>query len=313
MEKLSIICPVYDEEEVIEEFYNSLSIVLRDLDKNYQSSILFVVDYSIDSSLQILKKLSVKDKNLKIITMTKNFGHQAALLAGIDYSKNADLIIMMDSDLQHPPKFIKKMIAEYENGYELVYTIRTYSKKTNFLKVFFSKYFYKILNLISNIDISVGEADFRLINKKIADIFRNDLREQSLFLRGLFKWIGFKKIALKYKADERMYGKSKYSYLKMISFAFAGIVSFSSKPLQLSIYIGFFLSCVALVLGIYHLVAFFIDSTMPRGFMTLAILITFYSGIQLLFLGVIGHYIGTIFNEVKKRPLYIIDEKINLE
>ena len=246
MQKLSIICPVYQEEEVLEEFYNSLSIDLRDLDKIYQSSILFVVGPSKDSSFQILKKLSIKDKNLKMIAMTKNFGHQAALLAGIDYSGSADVIIMMDSDLQHPPKLIKNMLIQYEKGYELLYTIRMQSKKIGLLKSFFSKYFYKILNLISNIDISVGEADFRLINKKIADIFRNDLREQSLFLRGLFKWIGFKKIALKYKADERMYGKSKYSYLKMISFAFAGIVSFSSKPLQLSIYIGFFLSCVLL-------------------------------------------------------------------
>ena len=263
--------------------------------------------------MQILKKLSIKDKYLKILTLTKNFGHQSALLAGIDYSEDADIIIMMDSDLQHPPEFIKKMLTEYEKGYELVYTIRTHTKKASFLKEFISKYFYIILNLISNIDISSGEADFRLINKKIANIFRNNLREQSLFLRGLFKWIGFKKIALKYEANERLLGKSKYSYSKLINFAFSGIISFSSKPLQLSIYIGFFLSCFALILGVYHLISFLINSSMPEGFITLAILITFYSGIQLLFLGIIGHYIGTIFNEVKKRPLYIIDEKINLE
>ena len=311
-ETLTAVCPVYNEEEVIELFYRSLKKTLQQVSDNYKSNIVFVLDKSTDNTLQILENLCQKDKDASVILLSKRFGHQTALLAGLDACKS-DIVIMMDSDLQHPPSLIPTMLKKYKEGYELVYTIRTDNKDENFLRTIFSKLFYKILNYFSDIELSNGEADFRLVSKKVYDLFKKEIREQNPFFRGLFFWVGFKRVGIKFSAQKRAKGKSKYNLSRLVKFAFLGIISFSKKPLQIAIYFGLLVSTFSFLFLIYILTLFFLGELMPSGWTTLAILISFFGGVQLVFVGIIGEYIGQILDEVKRRPHYIIERKINID
>ena len=312
MPSLEVICPVYNEEEVILIFYNELSKVLATISNRYDWSILFVLDGVQDRTLSILKGLSKGNTKIKILVLSRNFGHQAALVAGIDYS-NSDIIVMMDSVLQHPPELIPEMLRAYEKGNDVVYTIRNKPLDKSIFKRNSSNIFYLIMNKLSDLTLESGEADYRLISKRVAGIFKNNIREQNQFLRGLFNWVGFKRYGIHFDAAERMHGESKYNFPKMIKLALSGIVSFSKKPLQYVIGIGLFFAIVGFLLGLYSFGMYFIDNKIPSGWTTLSILISFFSGLQLLFLGVVGEYIGAIFDEVKARPLYIVEDKVNIE
>ena len=310
--KIQIICPVYNEEEMIELFYNELSRkVLIKLEVEYSINILFVLDKSSDNSFNILKKLSDDDKRIQILHLSRRFGHQMSLVAGIDNSE-ADIIIMMDSDLQHPPELIFEMIEKYNEGYEVVYTIRRKPEDSLLLKRSASKLFYKIMGYFSDIELKSGEADFRLISSNVANVFKNQIRENNQFLRGLFNWVGFKRIGVHYSPNIRKAGSSKYSWSGMFSFAMNGITSFSRKPLKIAIFIGLLFFLMGLTLLVYTVFIYFIKNDLPPGWATTTILISLFGGIQLLFLGIIGEYIGQIFDEVKNRPLYIIEDKINI-
>jgi len=310
-ETLTVICPVFNEEEVISNFYEQLSDTLSEI-KTVEWSILFVVDPGDDETESKLLELSKNDKRLKILFLSRRFGHQMSLVAGIDHS-DADIVIMMDSDLQHPPELIHDMLDYYNKGYEVVYTIRDFPGDPNIFKRVGSKLFYKLMNQISEIDLMQGEADFRLISKRVADLFKNSIRERNQFLRGLFNWIGYKRIGIHFQPKERDLGKSKYTFSTMLSFASNGIVSFSKKPLKLSISIGFIFACFGLLFSAFAFFEYFINDQIPSGWTTLGILISFFSAVQLIILGIFGQYIGSIYDEVKGRPLYLIDKKINID
>jgi len=309
---LKVICPVYNEEAVIPLFYESLKKVLVKIDDDYDWKILFVIDPSTDNTEEVLGSIAGQDKRVQLIILSRRFGHQMSLVAGIDNSTE-DVVIMMDSDLQHPPDLILKMLEAYDQGYEVVYTVRNYPKDSNIIKRFGSKIFYRLMSAISEIQLASGEADYRLVSKRIVDIFKTSIRERNQFLRGLFWWIGYKRIGISYEPNERISGTSKYTFSTMLQFATHGIISFSKKPLQFAIALGIFFAFLGLIFSIYIFLEYFVNDQIPTGWTTLGILVSFFSGIQLLFLGILGLYLGAIHDEVKGRPLYLIDEKINLD
>ena len=308
---LTVVCPVFNESEVIELFYESLSNVLDNIDNEFSSKILFVVDKSSDDSFEKISKIASKDKRVQILGLSSRFGHQMSLVAGIDHS-NSDAVIMMDSDLQHPPMLIPELIEHYKKGYEVVFTIRREPKDSSLLKRGGSRLFYKIMSWMAEVPLSSGQADYRLISRNVANVFKHQIRERNQFLRGLFSWVGFEKIGVEFSPDERIHGSSKYSFSRMYKFAFQGLTSFSKKPLQYAIFLGIILSFFAFIQICYVIVQYFLSDEIVSGFSTLAILISLFGGIQLFFLGIIGEYIGSIFDEVKERPLYIVEKKVNL-
>jgi len=309
---LTVICPVYNEAQSIEEFYirlwNELSVSCKETE-NY---VLFVLDKSSDETEQILEKICEKDHRTRLIVMASRYGHQNALVAGIDHA-DTDIVIMMDSDLQHPPSLIPKMIAEFASGSEVVAAIRVEDKAKGALLKFASRKFYSIWNHFSGLKLAPGEADFRLISKRVADVFRKNIREKNPFLRGLFFWIGFKRSTIEYTAEPRFAGDSKYTITRLISFATNSVLSFSTVPLNYAIYFGLLgatMSLIGLALVVFD---FILHGAAPSGWYTLTTLILFFSGVQLLFIGLIGRYVGMIFEEVKNRPTYIIDRKLNFD
>ena len=309
---LQIVCPVYNEQEVIQLFHGALYSTLSTIENRYQWRILYVVDRSSDDTMKILKKFSEEDKRIQIISLSNRFGHQMSLVAGIDHC-NSDAVIMMDSDLQHPPELIPELLNAFEQGNDVVYTIRKEPKDNSFFKRFGSNSFYRIMIWLSDVPLTPGEADYRLISRRVADIFKNNIRERNQFLRGLFSWVGFNRCGINYNPVDRIKGESKYDWSRMFQFASAGIISFSKKPLQYAILLGLFFSLLGLASGLYIFVTFFISDSIPSGWTTLGVLVSIFSGIQLLFMGIIGEYIGAIFDEVKARPLYLIEESVNIE
>jgi len=308
---LQVICPVYNEEDVVELFCNALKKILKSIEHRYQWRILFVMDRSSDETAQILRRLAEEDDCVQVIVLSSRFGHQMSLVAGIDHS-DSDVIVMMDADLQHPPELIPQLLDSYEQGNDVVYTIRNEPKDNSALKRFASNLFYNLMSRVSEIPLSPGEADYRLISRRIADIFKNNIRERNQFLRGLFSWVGFSRQSIRYDPADRVEGESKYNWSRMIRFASHGIVSFSKKPLQYSIIFGFIFALSGFLLGIYSFITFFIGDQIPSGWTTLSIMISVFGGIQLLCIGILGEYVGAIFDEVKSRPLYLVDEQINV-
>lgn len=310
--KIQVVCPVYNEENMVVHFYEKLKYVLDSI-SNIAWKVLFVMDRSTDQTSKVLTELSNKNNNVQVIMLSTRFGHQMSLVAGIDHTdKDSDAIIMMDADLQHPPELIPRLIDEFRNGHEVVYTIRSEPKDNNVLKKISSNLFYKVMNILSEVKISSGEADFRLISNRVANIFKTDIRERNQFLRGLFSWVGFERIGISYDPAEREIGTSKYNWTRMFRFAFSGIVSFSKKPLQYAIISGIAFSLFGLLFTCIVIANYFLNDKTPSGWSTLSILICVFGGIQLFFLGILGEYIAAIFDEVKSRPLYIVEKKINV-
>jgi glycosyltransferase involved in cell wall biosynthesis len=309
--EIQVISPVFNEEAVVEEFYLQLRSTLQSVEAQYDYKIMLVVDKSTDSTAEILVDLAKSDPHLQVILLSNRFGHQMSLLAGIDHS-DADVVVMMDSDLQHPPAVILDLLEAYEDGFEVVTTIRKEPKDNSWLKRVSSNFFYKIMNKFSEIEISRGEADFRLMTRKAVNVFKRDIRERNQFIRGLVRWIGFRQTSVAFEPHERFGGNSKYSWSIMFQFATHGIVSFSKKPLQYAILVGTLLSFVAGLIATWSFVSYFLYAEVPSGWTSLSIMVSFFAGIQLLFLGIIGQYVGAIFDESKARPHYIVEDKYNL-
>ncbi len=309
MKTLTVIAPVYNEEEVISDFYRELRRALDGL-TDYRSTMLFVIGRGTDRTLAIVKELAVTDPALKVLSLSARGGHQMQLLAGIDHA-DTDVVIMMDSDLQHPPAVIPKLLAEFEKGNDVVCTLREKSSDQSIYRKLSSDLFYLLLNLISEVTISPNAADFRLISKRIAAILRKDIRERNLFLRGIVPWLGFNQTAVRFTANPRRAGKSKYSLPRLITFGLSGVVSFSRKPLRVATVVGLGFACAGFLYGLFTVVQYVFLKSLPSGYATLVVLLSVFGGLQLVFLGIIGEYIGAIFDEVKRRPHYIIDEKIN--
>jgi dolichol-phosphate mannosyltransferase len=299
--KVSIIIPAHNEAENIGPISKKLIETLEKLPYRYE--ILFIDDGSEDDTLAQLQKLNQHYPQIHYIELSRNFGHQNALKAGFDLA-DGDCVICMDADLQHPPELIEQFLQKWEEGYEIVYSKRQDAEHTSKFKKRTSKLFYWLLNKLSEVQIEEGTADFRLIDRKVADIFQN-FSEYDPFVRGLVKWTGFKKFGIEYYPNERHAGETKYTTSKMLRFAIHGLTSFSVKPLNAAIYIGLGFSSIALLYIPYVFYSIY-QGEVVLGWASLIMTITFFSGIQIMILGIIGIYIGKIFMQSKKRPNYII-------
>lgn len=301
--KISIVIPVYNEASNIQALFTELTLVLSDLPYTYE--FIFVDDGSRDQSLLIIKQLAETHKHVYYIELSRNFGHQYALKAGLDLS-NGDCVISMDCDLQHPPEVIKSLVTKWEEGFDVVYTRRMEDKNLPWLKRKTSSMFYTILNRLSDLQLENGTADFRLMNRNVLNAFSH-LNESEFFIRGLIKWAGFRQVAIDYAPRERFSGDSKYNFKKMISFALRGITSFSVKPLQMIASLGMILFLISLILVPYALISFLIGRVVS-GWTSLMISVIFFGSLQLLMMGIIGLYISKLVIQSKQRPLYFIRE-----
>jgi dolichol-phosphate mannosyltransferase len=299
--KVSIVIPAYNESSNIPIIAERIQTVFKEL--NYSFEIIFVNDGSSDQTQQVLLELHTNDPRINYIELSRNFGHQSALKAGLD-SANGDCVISMDCDMQHPPELIVDFIKKWEEGYEVVYTLRKESKELSKFKRSTSNLFYSIINSISDIQIDPGSADFRLLDRKVVNIFVN-LSENEPFIRGLIKWLGFKQFAISYEPAKRFSGESQYTFKKMLRFALQGLTSFSIRPLYTAIYLGFSFSLLSL-LYIPYVIQAFLRNQEIAGWASVIMTIVFFGGLQLIILGIIGIYIGKLFMQSKQRPNYII-------
>lgn len=307
MKKISIVIPAHNEEGNIFLIHQRIKKVFSEL-QNYHFEIIFVNDGSRDQTQAKIEELATQFEEVKFIEFSRNFGHQPAVKAGIDRS-NANAVISMDADLQHPPELIPDMIKKWEEGFDIVYTIRTYPKEISAFKRKTSSLYYKFLSKISDVNLREGGgSDFRLMDSSVVDVVRN-MNESDIFLRGLSNWMGFRQTGIHFTAGERAFGESSYNLQKMMRFAFTGITAFSVKPLYLAAYLGFIFSAIAVLgYGIY-VIHSFVSGTEISGWASLIMTVVFFGGIQLIILGIIGIYLGKIFKQVKERPNYIIRSK----
>ncbi len=310
MKKISIIVPMYYEEEVANECYSRLTKVLSEL-SDYTYELIFIDDGSKDKTLTILENIAKNDDKVKIISFSRNFGHQCAISAGLNYV-TGDAAVIIDADLQDPPEIIPEMISLWEEGNDIVYAKRKSREKETIFKIITAKIYYIVLNCLSDINIPKDTGDYRLISKRIVDEI-NKMPEHNKFLRGLFSWVGFKQIALEYERKSRYAGTTKYPIKKMIRFGLDGIISFSTKPLRVVGQLGIITIIISFCLLLYALISYFINrDTVVTGWTSLIVAITFFSGVQLLSLWIISEYIASIYDESRQRPPYIISKKINI-
>jgi len=310
--KIDIVLPVYNEEAGIEMFNTALFRVLSSLTPQYAFRVIYVLDRSSDRSFAVLKRLAEQNRQITILHLSRRFGHQMSLVAGIDRCKG-DAVIMMDCDLQHPPELVPELLARFEDGYDIVHTIRTYSGTVPWKKRLMSRAFYRLQNALSPIELRDGAADFRLISRKVVDVFQRDIREHGQFLRALFQWVGFSNIDVHFVSSPRVAGVTKYDVKRLLGFFIDGMLSFSKFPLRIASALGFIFSSLGLLYLVYLIISFFVSGNFPPGYTSLIGVVLLIGGLQLIVLGVIGEYIGTIFDEVKRRPLYIIDDVVNDE
>ena len=307
--KYSIVIPVYNEQEVIHETYRRLTEVMRSTKEAYE--LLFVNDGSRDRTAEIIKEYSEQDPAVVLLDFARNFGHQIAITAGMDYARG-EAVVVIDADLQDPPELILEMIEKWKQGFDVVYAKRTKRKGETYFKKQTAAMFYRFLRAMTDIDIPLDTGDFRLLDRKVCNQM-NSIQEKNRFVRGLVSWVGFKQTAVEYERDERLAGESKYPLKKMLKLSMDGITSFSYKPLKLASYAGVTLSGIGFIyLLVVLYLKLFTDSTIT-GWSSLIVIQLFFSGIILIILGMIGEYIGRIYDETKNRPLYIVREKYQLE
>ncbi len=312
MNKISVVIPMYYEEEVAHLCYDRVSTVLKSLSDKYEYEIIFVNDGSKDKTLKILKDIANNDKCVKVISFSRNFGHQAAVTAGIKYI-TGDAIVIMDADLQDPPELIPDMLKLWEEGNEVIYGKRKTRKGESAFKLLTAKLFYTFLNSMSEVEIPKNTGDFRLVDRKVIDVI-NSLPEHNKFLRGLFSWVGFEQKAFLYDRPERKLGTTKYPFKKMFKLASDGILSFSTKPMKIVGGLGIISILFSIAVLIYSLCSYFGQwNNLTPGWTSIMVCITFFAGVQLLSLWVLSEYISRIYDESKGRPEYIIKEKINID
>ena len=301
--KISIIIPCFNEETNIKKI--SQEIFLQ-LNGSFEYEIIFIDDGSQDNTLEIIKQQKKSNTRISYISFSRNFGHQTALRAGLDHA-NGDCVISMDADMQHPPKLIKEMIKKWQEGYDIVYTVRN-DKNTSLFKKTTSKLFYSILNHLSDYKVEYGAADFRLLDRKIVNIIKK-MTEDNLFLRGVVSWVGFKQCSIPYFPAARFSGSSKYSIKKMFNLALNGVTGFSVKPLRISTYLGYVISSISFIYGLYAILMSIFTPKNISGWTSLLVTVTFLGGIQMITIGIFGEYLGKLFINEKRRPNYIIKEK----
>jgi len=302
---LSIVIPCYNEQEVITETVKRLKAFAEGL-KNLQVEFIFVDDGSRDQTRTMLKSFASDDSRIKIVGFARNFGHQIAVTAGVDAARG-DAVVLIDADLQDPPEVVHEMIKKWEEGYDVVYGTRTERPGESAFKLATARLFYRVLNKLSSVPIPLDTGDFRLMSRPVVDVLRA-MPERDRFIRGMVSWVGFKQIALPYKRAQRFAGETKYPLKKMLTFAFDGILSFSSKPLELSLVLGMGITALS-TLGTLGIIAqrIFVGNWVSLELIVL-VAVSLLGGLQLLCMGILGQYIGRIYNEIKNRPLYTVQE-----
>jgi len=312
METLSVIVPCYNEEEVITESYSRLKKVLDGI-SSYQTEIIFINDGSKDRTAQMLSDIAATDKQVKVLHFSRNFGHQPAVTAGIHYC-TSDLAVIIDADLQDPPELIPELIDTLKREQaNVVYCVREKRQGESFFKKLSARMFYRSMNYLSEVNFPLDTGDFRLIDKQVMDEFKK-FREKGKYIRGIISWIGFKQVPFAYQRQARFAGETKYPLSKMIQFASTAMLYFSKKPLKLATGLGFITVMIGIVYALYTLIGKIVGYTHAlSGWSSLIILIVFFGGVQLLTVGVLGQYIGILFDEVKDRPEYIVQKEENIE
>ena len=301
MKRISIVVPVYNEEENIEHFAQSVAEVMESLPYAYE--ILFIDDGSRDRSREILRELGARDAHVQSIFLARNSGHQIALTCGTDHA-DGDAVVTMDGDMQHPPELLPVLLSKWEEGFEIVQTVRLTTEGASLFKRLTSKYYYRLLNALSDVEIQEGGSDFRLMDRKAVLALRR-YREHARFIRGIVGSMGFRKTTVEFVAHERFAGYSKFSLHRMISFALDGILAYSVQPLRIAFYAGLLSALLAVLLFLHVLFETLSGATVP-GWSTIVVCSLFFGGMQMMLLGICGEYIARILQEVKNRPLYLI-------
>ena len=305
MKKISIIVPAYNEEESLPFLYERLTKLIDSIN-NYEFEVLLINDGSKDKTLELIKEIRQKDKRYCYVNLSRNFGKEIAMMAGLDYAKG-DAVIFIDADLQDPPELIPELIKYWEEGYDDVYAKRKSREGETFLKKFTSKMYYKILQKVSRVEIQKDTGDFRLLDRRCVNALKK-LRESQRCSKSMFSWIGYKKKEVLFDRDARIAGKTKWNYKRLVDLAIDGITSFTTSPLRLSTYISIPTFIMLGVYFIYVIAKSIIIKEPIQAFQAIILLILFFSGIQILLFGIMGEYLGRIFNETKNRPLYLVDE-----
>lgn len=308
---LSVVIPIYFEENLIQELYSRVKKALSAISASHglDHEIVFVNDGSTDRSLPQMKDLATRDVAVRILDLSRNFGHQLAITAGIDHARG-DAVVVMDGDLQDPPEVIAEMIAKWRDGYHVVYGVRKRRSGETAFKLVTAKAFYKIIGMLSDTDMPFESGDFRLMDRKVVEALKR-IREENRYIRGLVSWVGFKQIGVPYERDARYAGDTKYTLRKMVRFALDGITSFSEKPLRFSSYLGFAITGLALLFLVWIVANVLLDpASVTPGWASLMVAVLFLGGVQLLSIGVLGEYLGRIYRETKNRPLYIVGDRI---
>jgi polyisoprenyl-phosphate glycosyltransferase len=309
MLKIDIVCPVFREEASIEAFHSALLAATTPLAGEYEFRYIYTVDPSPpDRSGEILRAIADKSDNVTVIEMSRRFGHQAAIIAGIDEAKG-DAVVMLDSDLQHPPSLIPTLIKHWRDGAEIVQALRQDGSNISFGKRVTSRMFYSLFESVTKIDLNSGAADFRLLSRKVANVFRDQIREHNPFFRGLMTWVGYRIAYVPFIPDKRFAGRSNYSVAGLMAFAVNGLCSFSKLPLRMCIWLGLLMGLASIIFGSVALfLYFFVDTVEVPGWASVIALLSFTGGLNLFFLGVLGEYVGLIFDEVKNRPRYLVND-----
>lgn len=305
---LSLVLPIYNEEEVIPELHTRLQEFLKELELD--AEVLFVNDGSRDKSMELLRGIAKDEPRYKILSFARNFGHQTAITAGVDYARGK-AVVVMDADLQDPPSVVLKMVAKWKKGYDVVYAKRRSRAGESFFKLFTAKIFYRVFAAMIPIEVPLDTGDFRLMSRRVVVALR-ELRETHRFVRGMVSWVGFRQTAVLYDRPGRFAGETKYPLRKMLRFAADGITSFSVLPLRFATYLGMIISAMSVLYAIWAVVAHFaLHITLP-GWTATVVLISLLSAVQLLMIGILGEYVGRIYEEVKRRPLYVVGDRVNL-
>ena len=305
MKKISIIIPAYNEEESLPYLYERLKKLMDEM-KNYEFEVLFVNDGSRDKTIQMIKEFRQKDERISYVDFSRNFGKEIAMIAGLDYAKG-DCVVFMDADLQDPPELVPELVKYWEEGYDDVYARRSSRKGETWLKKFTSKMYYKVLQSLTRVPIQKDTGDFRLLDRRCVNALRK-LRESQRCSKSMFSWIGYNKKEVLYERDPRIAGKTKWNYRKLIDLAIDGITSFTTSPLRISTYLSIPTFLALFVYFIYVIIKCITQNVAIQAFQAIILLILFFSGIQILLFGIIGEYLGRIFNETKNRPLYFVNE-----
>ncbi len=303
---ISVVVPVFNEEKVLPIFHERIVSVLEKIPE--KSEVIYVNDGSTDNTLKIIKSIKTKDKYVAIVDLSRNFGKEIALTAGIDHAKG-DTVIVIDADLQDPPELIPELLKHRKEGYDVVYAKRVSRSGEGAIKKGTAHIFYRVMNIVSKIKVPEDTGDFRAMSRRAVDSLK-ELREHHRFMKGLFSWIGYQQKAITYKRDARYAGQTKWNYWKLWNFALEGITSFTTAPLLAASYLGLTTSLTAFIYAAYIVYKTIVYGDPVRGYPSLMVVILFLGGTQLLAIGVIGEYIGRIFNETKRRPLYILKDFI---